>query len=384
MIPGVSHRYSTGSPKASHSCRNRGVPDEVVERAPLPDLTVHVDRVIASADEVVGVWRVAGTHQGTLFGYEATGQRLEWSNASIFTVRDGQDRRLCRGVGSPRGRAGHGRARPDGRLAAAHGRPARCRSRRPQLLGEHVFFHLPGRREREFVDNTDPRHLVAGHVLAAPRGQALLADLRRHPQLDESDRYLPAARVGDAHNAAALDVGMVRQQDLDLGGEHAHAVNLEHFPAAAEKVQASVVVDHADVPGVQPPGPQRSRRGLRIAPVPVEQRRGADADLALLAQRDERTGIEADDLQLGAWHRQPAEHRPGAQVPVAVVHAGHEGVDGMGLGHPVGPLAQHAAAPGRGGMRAPLRQLASDPKVASGHRCSQWGVPYTDTREGTG
>jgi hypothetical protein len=34
------------------------------------------------------VWRVTGTHRGALFGYPAT-QRLEWSNASIFRLRDG-------------------------------------------------------------------------------------------------------------------------------------------------------------------------------------------------------------------------------------------------------------------------------------------------------
>ena len=59
-------------------------------RETLPDLTVRIERLIASQDEVVGVWRVCGTHQGALFGYPATGRRLEWSNASIFKMRDGK------------------------------------------------------------------------------------------------------------------------------------------------------------------------------------------------------------------------------------------------------------------------------------------------------
>ncbi|HUZ51348.1 MAG TPA: ester cyclase [Streptosporangiaceae bacterium] len=59
-------------------------------RETLPDLEVTVDRLIASADEVVGIWRVAGTHRGFLFGFPATGRRLEWSNASIFTIADGR------------------------------------------------------------------------------------------------------------------------------------------------------------------------------------------------------------------------------------------------------------------------------------------------------
>ncbi|HEY3977234.1 MAG TPA: ester cyclase [Streptosporangiaceae bacterium] len=59
-------------------------------RQAVGDLAVRVDRVIASPDEVVGVWRAAGTHRAALFGYPATHRRLEWSNASIFRLRDGK------------------------------------------------------------------------------------------------------------------------------------------------------------------------------------------------------------------------------------------------------------------------------------------------------
>jgi steroid delta-isomerase-like uncharacterized protein len=59
-------------------------------RGTLPDLVVSIERVIASEDEVVGIWRVSGTHRGPLFGYPATGRRLEWSNASIFRLADGR------------------------------------------------------------------------------------------------------------------------------------------------------------------------------------------------------------------------------------------------------------------------------------------------------
>jgi len=59
-------------------------------RETLPDLVVRIDRIIASDDEVVGIWRVSGTHRGPLFGYAATGRRLEWSNASVFRLAAGQ------------------------------------------------------------------------------------------------------------------------------------------------------------------------------------------------------------------------------------------------------------------------------------------------------
>jgi predicted ester cyclase len=55
-------------------------------RETLPDLVVGIERIIASDDEVVGIWRVSGTHRGPLFGYAATGRHLEWSNASVFRL----------------------------------------------------------------------------------------------------------------------------------------------------------------------------------------------------------------------------------------------------------------------------------------------------------
>jgi steroid delta-isomerase-like uncharacterized protein len=54
-----------------------------------PDVTIEVKRIIASDDEVVGVWRLKGTHSQELFGVPATGKTLEFDVASIFKLRDG-------------------------------------------------------------------------------------------------------------------------------------------------------------------------------------------------------------------------------------------------------------------------------------------------------
>jgi steroid delta-isomerase-like uncharacterized protein len=54
-----------------------------------PDVTIEVRRIIASDDEVVGVWRLKGTHSQELFGVPATGKTLEFDVASIFKLRDG-------------------------------------------------------------------------------------------------------------------------------------------------------------------------------------------------------------------------------------------------------------------------------------------------------
>lgn len=58
-------------------------------RERIPDVEVTVQRVIASADEVVGVWRWQGTHSADMFGVPATGRQLDVVTASIFEMRDG-------------------------------------------------------------------------------------------------------------------------------------------------------------------------------------------------------------------------------------------------------------------------------------------------------
>lgn len=59
-------------------------------RSVLPDVEVTIERLVASETEVVGVWRCRGTHSAPIFDIPATGKRIEWSNASIFKVRDGR------------------------------------------------------------------------------------------------------------------------------------------------------------------------------------------------------------------------------------------------------------------------------------------------------
>jgi steroid delta-isomerase-like uncharacterized protein len=54
-----------------------------------PDVTIEVKRIIASDDEVVGVWRLKGTHSQELFGVAATGKTLEFDVVSLFKLRDG-------------------------------------------------------------------------------------------------------------------------------------------------------------------------------------------------------------------------------------------------------------------------------------------------------
>lgn len=56
----------------------------------IPDMEITIQRLIASDDEVAGIWRVKGTHSAALFGVPATGRVIEWTNVSVFRVVDGK------------------------------------------------------------------------------------------------------------------------------------------------------------------------------------------------------------------------------------------------------------------------------------------------------
>ena len=56
----------------------------------IPDVQITIERIIASQDEVVGVWGARGTHSEPLFGVPGTGKVIELTNASIFRLKDGK------------------------------------------------------------------------------------------------------------------------------------------------------------------------------------------------------------------------------------------------------------------------------------------------------
>ncbi len=54
-----------------------------------PDVEVHVERIIASDDEAVGIWTWRATHSHEMFGVPATGRTVECRVASVFRLKDG-------------------------------------------------------------------------------------------------------------------------------------------------------------------------------------------------------------------------------------------------------------------------------------------------------
>ena len=58
-------------------------------RAAFPDFHNRIDLLVAEEPHVFARLTYAGTHRGPLFEFEATGRRIEYAGAAVFTVRDG-------------------------------------------------------------------------------------------------------------------------------------------------------------------------------------------------------------------------------------------------------------------------------------------------------
>ncbi len=55
----------------------------------LPDLSVTIEAMVASADKVAASFVYSGTHQGVYLGVPPTGRRLRFTSCDIFAVKDG-------------------------------------------------------------------------------------------------------------------------------------------------------------------------------------------------------------------------------------------------------------------------------------------------------
>jgi predicted ester cyclase len=62
--------------------------------AAFPDWHVVLDDQFVTDDRVACRWRVSGTHSTELFGFQATGRRIEYAGASLWEFDNGK---ACRG-----------------------------------------------------------------------------------------------------------------------------------------------------------------------------------------------------------------------------------------------------------------------------------------------
>jgi steroid delta-isomerase-like uncharacterized protein len=59
-------------------------------RRAFPDLTFHVDVILAEDDLVAARWTAQGTHSGPWGNVQPTGMRTRFSGVNIFRIRDGK------------------------------------------------------------------------------------------------------------------------------------------------------------------------------------------------------------------------------------------------------------------------------------------------------
>lgn len=59
-------------------------------RAAFPDLSFHLDLIVAEGDIVVARWTAEGTHTGPWGGIEPTGKHVRFSGVNFFRLRDGK------------------------------------------------------------------------------------------------------------------------------------------------------------------------------------------------------------------------------------------------------------------------------------------------------
>ncbi|HNQ92968.1 MAG TPA: ester cyclase [Alphaproteobacteria bacterium] len=62
---------------------------DIVQKA-FPDFCNHVEEIITEGNKSFARLCYTGTHRGTIFGIEATDNRIEYMGAAVFTFRDGR------------------------------------------------------------------------------------------------------------------------------------------------------------------------------------------------------------------------------------------------------------------------------------------------------
>jgi steroid delta-isomerase-like uncharacterized protein len=55
-----------------------------------PDVTIHIDGLVAEGDLVAVRWNASGTHRGDGLGFPATGRRAEFTGMVFVRVEDGK------------------------------------------------------------------------------------------------------------------------------------------------------------------------------------------------------------------------------------------------------------------------------------------------------
>src|SRR6185312_1321571 len=151
------------------------------------------------------------------------------------------------------------------------------------------------------------RHLVAGQGLAAVLDEVLGHHVKAGPERDEGHRLLAEDRIGLPDDRGLEHRGDGIEDVLDL-------LRVDVLPAPDDQVldpvdqgQIAVVVEPADITGVQPAAAQDLRRLLRPAEVAAHDVRPADDHLARLPGGQQPVSlVHHPDVDAGYWQADAA------------------------------------------------------------------------------
>jgi len=83
------YKFYSPSNNLKPMSREEQIEAEKMARGAFPDLNLRVEKLFAVEDSVI-IWGVAtGTHQGEFQGIQATGNRIEFGNIIIMSLRNG-------------------------------------------------------------------------------------------------------------------------------------------------------------------------------------------------------------------------------------------------------------------------------------------------------
>src|SRR3954447_16026392 len=157
----------------------------------------------------------------------------------------------------------------------------------PEARAELLLVDLTERGERQCVDELQALRRMHRALAFAHEGDQLRLRHRRAGRAhDESRDGLAPLGVWDPDDRRGADIRVRFDDILHFAGIDVEPARDHHVLLSISQVEEVLVVETADVAGVQPPVPQRLRGQLRLPPVTVHDERSAYADLPHLARRN--------------------------------------------------------------------------------------------------
>src|SRR2546426_348716 len=165
--------------------------------------------------------------------------------------------------------------------------------RRAKLAGELPPQEFPdGGLGQSLAKLHALRDLVRGQVSPAVVADLLLGQAHASPRDHPGHHHLSRMRVRDARDADLCD-GSVRRDDFfDLARPNLKAARLDEILLAIGDREITVLVERAQITGIEPAVAQHLLRGLRILPVAFHELRSLENDLP---------DLEAPQLMEGYW-----------------------------------------------------------------------------------